>query len=95
MAEQALSHPVDGSISPISLNERIEVIDVLRGFAIFGILLVNMAYYSAPVYLYVTNLGWWPSTLDRIASWLIRFFAEGKFYSLFSFMFGFGLAIPK
>lgn len=93
MPDHSSSHPVDGSISPISLNERIEVIDVLRGFAIFGILLVNMAFYSAPVYLYVTNLEWWPGILDRIASWLIRFFAEGKFYSLFSLMFGFGLAI--
>jgi uncharacterized protein len=31
--------------------------------------------------------------LDQLAAWFIAFFAEGKFYSIFSFLFGLGMAI--
>lgn len=78
---------------PVAATERIETIDILRGFAIFGILLVNMAWFNSPVYLYVTDTQWWTGTADRIAIWFIRFIAEGKFYSLFSFLFGLGLTL--
>jgi uncharacterized protein len=78
---------------PTLPSERIEVIDILRGFAIFGILLVNMAFYNSPVYLSVTDTKLWEGTVDLAAQWLIRFVAEGKFYSLFSFLFGLGLAL--
>lgn len=78
---------------PTLVHERIESIDILRGFAIFGILLVNMAFYNSPVYLIVTDLKLWSGTADQVSQWLIRFLAEGKFYSLFSFLFGLGLAL--
>lgn len=78
---------------PTLASERIELIDVLRGFAIFGILLVTMAFYNSPVYLYVTDTTLWEGTVDLAAQWLIRFIAEGKFYSLFSFLCGLGLAL--
>ncbi len=76
---------------PIPPAERIEVVDILRGFALFGILLVNMQGYGWPIYL--AGLQEWPRFVDRLADWAIRFFAEGKFYPLFSFLFGFGLTI--
>lgn len=78
---------------PVPAKERIELVDILRGFAIFGILLVNMAWFNSPVYLFVLDTQWWTGTADRITAWLIRFFAEGKFYSLFSFLFGLGLTL--
>lgn len=80
-------------IAPTSETERIEVIDIIRGFAVLGILLVNMAWFNSPVYLYVMDVQWWTGTADRIATWFIRFLAEGKFYSLFSFLFGIGLTL--
>ncbi len=78
---------------PTPASERIELIDTIRGFAIFGILLVNMAFYSSPLYLYVTDVRLWDGMTDQLAQWLIRFVAESKFYSLFSFLFGLGLAL--
>lgn len=77
---------------PIQPSERAAVIDILRGFAVFGILLVNMLYFAHPVYLAVTA-GLWANPLDQAASLLIAFFAEGKFFTLFSLLFGLGLAI--
>ncbi|MCI2430105.1 DUF418 domain-containing protein [Candidatus Acetothermia bacterium] len=78
---------------PIEPGERIEIVDILRGFAVFGILLVNMLYFAHPVYLEAIDAGPWANPLDQAASLLIAFFAEGKFFTLFSLLFGLGLAI--
>jgi uncharacterized protein len=79
--------------APVQSWERIEVLDVLRGFALFGILVVNMELFVHPVQSIVVplfpNIPWH----DRISTWLVRFLAEGKFYSLFSMLFGLGFAL--
>jgi uncharacterized protein len=78
--------------TPTQPNERVEVIDILRGFALFGILMVNMMYFAWPVYTEVVGTPW-THPLDRAASWFVSFFAAGKFFTLFSFLFGLGLAV--
>lgn len=78
---------------PIAPHERIEIVDILRGFAIFGILLVNMLFFAHPVYRAAIDTGPWANPLDQAASLLIAFFAQGKFFTLFSLLFGLGLAI--
>jgi uncharacterized protein len=82
----------ESKISPISSNERIEILDVLRGLAVGGILIGNMQWFS--------GYGMMPPALaaqtplaDQITHFLIHFFVEGKFYSIFSFLFGFGFAL--
>lgn len=81
------------ALSPTALQERVALLDVLRGFAIFGILLVNMATFNSPwIYLMNTEVEWWTSGIDRLAEWAIQFVAQGKFYSLFSFLFGWGFS---
>jgi uncharacterized protein len=79
-------------IGPVSLSERIEILDVLRGLAVGGILIGNMQWFS--------GYGMMPETLelqtpiyDQITHFLVHFFIEGKFYSIFSFLFGFGFAL--
>jgi len=79
--------------SPVPTDDRVELIDIVRGFAVFGILLVNMPLFFSPIYLYVSSVEWWPGTLDRIVSHGIAFVGQGKFYTIFSFLFGVGLAI--
>ncbi len=73
---------------PVKGRDRIEVVDILRGFAIFGILLVNM-YGDAGMQLNPQSY----TGLDRIVVILVLFFAQAKFYSLFSFLFGWGMWI--
>jgi uncharacterized protein len=82
----------ESKISPISLSERIEILDVLRGLAVCGILIGNMQWFS--------GYGMMPETLeahtpiyDQVTHFLVHFFVEGKFYSIFSFLFGFGFAL--
>ena len=55
--------------------------------------LVNMLFFAHPVYLAVIDTGPWPNPLDQVASLLIAFFVQGKFFTLFSLLFGLGLAI--
>jgi uncharacterized protein len=80
------------TVIPVQPNERVETIDILRGFALFGILLVNMMYFAWPVYTEVMGTPW-TQPLDKAASWFVSFFAAGKFFTLFSFLFGLGLAL--
>lgn len=66
-------------------------IDILRGIALLGIFTVNMLFFSGPYgYFGVT------AAQNEVERWLegfVRIFAQGAFYSLFSFLFGLGLAL--
>jgi uncharacterized protein len=84
---------VSEKMTPVQPGERIQIIDILRGFALFGILLVNMAIFIHPIFAFLLPLDPATPPLDRAAAWLIHFVAEGKFYSLFSLLFGLGFAI--
>lgn len=75
--------------APIAAGERIAVIDVLRGFALFGILVVNMASFKSPDLGSLRPAG----ILDAAATWLIAFGFQTKFYVLFSLLFGYGLSV--
>jgi uncharacterized protein len=77
---------------PVSIDERIEVLDVLRGTAVCGILIGNMQWFSGygmmpPVLEAATPIS------DQITRFIVHFLIEGKFYSIFSFLFGFGFAL--
>ncbi|MBN1995256.1 MAG: M20/M25/M40 family metallo-hydrolase [Anaerolineae bacterium] len=74
--------------TPVKPQSRIEVIDVIRGFALFGVLAMNMSGYSGSF----ENMENW-SKLDEWINWLAHFFIEAKFYSIFSFLFGLGMAM--
>jgi uncharacterized protein len=76
-------------VVPVRASERIEFVDILRGFAVFGILVANMAGFSGQS----RDLQAWPGTIDRVVLVLIRLLVEAKFYSLFSFLFGWGMAV--
>ena len=78
--------------SPVSSGERIPVLDVLRGFALLGIAIINMSGFKTPDHaVAVEQL--FPGFLNHAASWLIDVFGDGKFNSIFSFLFGVGLTI--
>ena len=79
-------------LAPISPSERIQSLDVLRGFAVFGILSVNMASFRSPAFIpgYLPPSG---MTLDQAAAFLVKFLAEDKFYTLFSLLFGIGFSV--
>ncbi|MFD2169300.1 DUF418 domain-containing protein [Tumebacillus lipolyticus] len=80
--------------NPIQPNERMLELDVLRGFAIFGILIVNMQFFSTAFqYLSRVRANMWTEEGDKLAKLLIDSFASGNFYTMFSFLFGIGMII--
>lgn len=78
-------------ITPISNRERIDYLDVVRGIAILGILIANIEWFS----LYAKGLQgrFHFQMLDPVVTFLQYMFIEGKFYSIFSLLFGWGIAI--
>ena len=78
------------ALGPIGDAERIEVVDVLRGFALCGILFVNIMWFKAPGSLGAFSYEGPP--LDRLVAAGVLALAQGKFFTLFSFLFGWGFA---
>jgi uncharacterized protein len=79
--------------APVPPESRILTIDILRGFALLGILLVNMALFNGSFAAAVASLEQTGTGLDQVAGWLIAFFCEAKFYSIFAFLFGLGMVL--
>lgn len=74
-------------MEPTINKNRINVIDLIRGFALMGLPFVNvLALWSANVNLSGTQGDIW---IQR----LLYIFVEGRFYAIFSFLFGLGLWI--
>ena len=81
-------------IKPVDQSSRIATLDVLRGFALAGVLIANMATHSGFFFLSSEDqhsLDIWKT--DGIVTWLEHFLVDGKFYSLFSLLFGIGFAL--
>lgn len=76
---------------PIAPEDRIEAMDVLRGFALLGILLVNVLFFCAPAQ--ETIMKPWRETTDPWLLGLVFWLVQGKFYCLFSFLFGAGFSV--
>ena len=82
----------ENAIRPVSLSDRLEIVDVLRGIAVCGILIGNVQWFSG-YGMMPPALAAAAPTYDQVTHFLVHFFVEGKFYSIFSFLFGFGFAL--
>jgi uncharacterized protein len=72
--------------APVAPASRIVEVDMVRGFALFGVLLVNLYGFGADSIA-------WNSPIDQLAFALTRVFFELKSWTLFSILFGFGFAL--
>lgn len=86
-----LQNGVHSSPQPTAPSERILLLDILRGLAVFGILVVNMGAFKASAMPFVPARA--QSELDRWVDALINFAFEGKFYPIFAFLFGMGFTL--
>ncbi|WP_223838014.1 DUF418 domain-containing protein [Streptomyces venezuelae] len=71
---------------------RIPEVDALRGFALLGILLVNALMMASPYALGVADDPG-ATTLDRTVEGIVQTFVVGKFYLMFSFLFGYSFTL--
>ncbi|MEJ3745693.1 DUF418 domain-containing protein [Actinomycetes bacterium KLBMP 9797] len=72
---------------------RIQDVDVLRGFALFGILVVNITFAASGYPIHVTEDPAYSSWLDHGVRWFSSVFFDMKFYLLFSFLFGYSFTL--
>lgn len=72
-----------------SLETRHITLDAMRGFAVMGILAMNIVAFAMPEWAYVTPLAYGGETVtDRVAWFLSLVFVDGKMRGLFSLLFG-------
>jgi len=74
-------------LQPVQAGERIPALDVLRGFALFGVLVAYALWSlgSPPEDTY--------GQTDRILNWVLTALVDTKAYTLFAFLFGLGFSI--
>ncbi|TFD93670.1 DUF418 domain-containing protein [Jeotgalibacillus sp. R-1-5s-1] len=84
-------------MSSVSMKERIHALDIIRGFALFGILIANMIAFKTPVFTELNGLFEGERLpeggLNATLTLLTAFFVDGKFYPMFSMLFGLGFYI--
>lgn len=74
--------------------ERHIILDALRGIAVLGIVMANFPEFSLYTFLdEATRAGFSTSSPDGVVRWLQYIFIDGKFYSIFSLLFGIGFTI--
>ncbi len=78
---------------PTIPKERIEQIDILRGFALFGILLVNVFGYNSSFFDFSGFYSIFEDSLNSTVYDIVIGFGADKFIFIFSFLFGIGFSI--
>lgn len=82
--------------APVLEQQRIEAIDMMRGLALLGILLANSMHFQFGLFLNPDIHSFYPlGMIDRLAEMFIVLFAQASFYTLFSFLFGYGMVLLK
>jgi uncharacterized protein len=78
---------------PLSPTERIFTLDVVRGFALLGILIMNMPGFANSFFVEADGSHLWSAPVDRTAEVVRDMLFSGKFNSMFSLLFGIGFTI--
>lgn len=80
--------------APVRTSERFVILDILRGIALLGIALANFPEFSLYSFLPAEATQTFPtSEIDTVVRFLQYVFIDGKFYTLFSLLFGIGFSI--
>ena len=80
-------------VASLPVGERLPVLDVLRGFALMGILIMNMPGFSSSFFSEADGSHLWPGQVDQMAEHVREALFSGKFNSMFSLLFGIGFTI--
>ncbi|UJF25965.1 DUF418 domain-containing protein [Planococcus sp. 107-1] len=79
-------------VQPVASTERIAALDLMRGFSLLGILLINMLAFHSP-FSYIDPYSWFDGAWDDEVFVFLDIFVQASFYPLFSILFGYGLTM--
>lgn len=89
-----INKPDKSNLLPISSSQRHIFLDALRGFALLGVCLANYPEFSLFTFQPESVVESMPSAVvDRVVRFLQYLLIDGKFYTLFSLLFGIGFSI--
>ena len=82
------------SLAPTAPSERIDAMDVVRGFALLGIFLLNIEFFTRPLQdINAEGIDSAARGLDYAVEWVTYFFVQNKFWTLFALLFGMGFTV--
>jgi uncharacterized protein len=81
------------SATPVSTRERIFTLDVIRGFALLGIFIMNMPSFNTSFYAGTDGTELWPAWWDQWTKTATDVLFAGKFNSMFSMLFAIGFTL--
>lgn len=88
-----MATPIPVALTPTSAAERLRALDVLRGFALLGIALMNVEFFTRPMSDAGAGIEAGLLLVDWLADAFAYVFVQGKFWTLFSLLFGMGFAV--
>jgi uncharacterized protein len=94
VAGPSTPEPAGRRLAPTPAEQRIDTLDVLRGFALLGILLINIELArGSDLYVFVAGETPERSSADGIVQFLSGWLVRSKFLSAFALLFGVGAAL--
>lgn len=86
--------PQPPALAPVAAADRFMTLDALRGFALLGILAMNIQHFSAPFAAYINPTVFLPfEGVNRAVYYYTHILFDMKMMSLFSMLFGAGVAL--
>ncbi|MFZ6801284.1 DUF418 domain-containing protein [Undibacterium sp. Di24W] len=84
---------LSAKLAPVAASERIQALDVVRGFALIGIFFMNIEYFNRSFLDFGTGIPPAAHGIDWLATYFVNYFVAGKFWTIFSLLFGMGFAV--
>jgi len=85
--------PAVATLAPVAQDERMLSLDVVRGFALIGILMMNVEYFNRATAQLGSGMQRGLDGANFWVSYFVQYFVTGKFWTIFSLLFGMGFAI--
>jgi uncharacterized protein len=80
-------------LTSLPASQRIATLDIIRGTALLGILIMNMPGFANSFFIEADGSHLWTHPVDQAAEQLRDMFFSGKFNSMFSLLFGIGFTL--
>ena len=90
-----MTSPALPIFSPVPSEYRLNALDILRGFALIGICIANVEFFNRPVAESGDGVPAGLHGLDWLVAFLVATFVTGKFWTIFSLLFGVGFALMQ
>lgn len=95
MTSTSLPSHATAAFAPTASSDRLDALDVLRGFALVGICVANIEFFNRPVVESGNGMQAGLHGLDWLVAFLVAYLVSGKFWTIFSLLFGMGFALMQ